>query len=78
MTKPGMKQPTQKELEAVAEVIRSVGFTTMAQEFMDRPDDRQRIVSCMVRNIARDGKVAESRKFNQLATFVLRGLWISA
>jgi hypothetical protein len=32
----------------------------------------------MVRNIARDGKVAESRKFNQLATFVLRGLWISA
>jgi hypothetical protein len=78
MTKPGMKQPTQKELEAVAEVIRSVGFTTMAQEFMDRPDDRQRIVSCMVRNIARDGKVAESRRFNQLATWTLSGLWVSA
>lgn len=49
-----MKQPTQKELEAVAEVIRSVGFTTMAQEFMDRPDDRQRIVSCNVRRSTGD------------------------
>jgi hypothetical protein len=73
-----MKQPTKDELNAVAEVIRSTGFTTFAQEFLDRPAERERIVSAMVRNIARDGKVAESRKFNQLATWVLRGLWVSA
>ena len=72
------KIPTQAELESVAAVIYATGFETMAKEFLTRPDDRERIVAAMVRNIARDGKLSESRRFRQLATWVLRGLWVSA
>jgi hypothetical protein len=72
------KVPTQKELDAVAEVIRATGFTTLADEFLMRPADRERIVRMMTNILRRDGKTKEAGRFNQLATWVMCGLWVSA
>jgi hypothetical protein len=72
------KVPTIEELEAVAAVIKAIGFDTLAAEFIARPDDRERIVRMATNIMRRDGKMTEAGRFNQLATWTLRGLWVSA
>ena len=66
-------EPTTEGINAVAEVIRSVGFDAMADEFVSRPEYRERIVNAMTNNIVRDGKPDVARKFNRLARHVLFG-----
>jgi hypothetical protein len=72
------KVPTTAEIEAVAVVIKSIGFNNLAEEFVSRPDDREKIVKMATNIMRRDGNVEQARKFYQLATWTLKGLWVSA
>lgn len=40
-------------IEAIAEVVRSLGFDTLAREFMERPEYRARIATIAQRQIAK-------------------------
>lgn len=55
--------------EAVAEVIKAVGFDAMAREYVERPELRERIITAMTRNIANDRRFGQqkAKEFARLA-----------
>ena len=53
-------------IDGIAEVIRACGFHAMANEFVNEPDKRGRIIVAMHRNILREFGPDKAREFNRL------------
>ena len=71
-------EPTQEGLKAIQAVVKARGFDAMADEFMSRPEYRDRIVNVQVNDMRRNGLEREARKFNALAQHVLHGTQVFA
>lgn len=56
-----------KVREAVAEVIRSLGFTNLASEYLTRPADRAAIVRIATNDLRRNHGFAKAERFALLA-----------
>ncbi len=54
--------------DAIAAAIKATGFDRMAQDYLDRPELRDRIIQLMRRNIANDPRFGEdyARRFARL------------
>lgn len=58
---------TPRTLDAVAAVIKEAGFDTLAREYIERPNCRDRIVVAMRRNIRREFGHQFAERFSYLA-----------